>query len=162
MSYRQSNETKTESRSYTKSPWLSKDREKDEMIDKYIKNFKTISTIYIESLRGNWDCDLWRYVHAVAEIQAQMILQFKNIAWSSMITFEKTPDDTEVYRFLSDQRRQASMGFIDVSIPTNHMNIWKKNAELRAKTTAIASPPKPFSQPIKTTLDEEIERRHSQ
>lgn len=105
-----------------------------QLIGDYIQNFISVSPTYAQAIREDWDIDLWRYVHAVADVQAQMIVGEKRVGWDGVAIFgaRATITDEMLKAFLGSQRRQANIGIIEVAIPTSCMQDWKAYAKWKS------------------------------
>lgn len=112
-----------------KYPWEIREDSKNKLVADYLAWFKNTSQICREAVAGKWDFELLNYVIAVAEIQAQMILNFPHIGWQSPVIFGYgTAITKEMHSsFFAEQRRIAAFGDIDVAIPTGRIENWKRN-----------------------------------
>lgn len=107
-------------------PWEVRKRKSKRLVGEYMQRFYT-SPIYVEAQVGGYDLNLVRYVHAVADVQAQMIVaDDKPFGWDGVaICGFNNISDKDFYRFMCRQKTQADNGFIDVAIPTARINDFK-------------------------------------
>lgn len=111
-------------------PWDIRKAEIKKLVGEYMQRFYT-SPIYVEAQVGGYDIQLVRYVHAVADVQAQMITSDdKPFGWDGVaICGFNRISDKDFYKFMCRQKQQASNGFIDVAIPTARLNDFKLMAQ---------------------------------
>lgn len=104
---------------------VEKNKKAKQMVSDYVKNF-TSSSLWLEAEREAWSLPLWRYVHAVASTQSQMI-EGVAVGWNKadIMGINYPLSDQELYSWMERQKQQAIMGYIDVMIPTGKINEWK-------------------------------------
>lgn len=97
------------------------------MVDRYIADYKT-RAIWLQASREGWQMELWRYVNAVATIQAQMICK-QTVGWNKADIFgiNYQLSDEEIHHFFESQKAQAEAGFISVSDPASRIEEWRKH-----------------------------------
>jgi hypothetical protein len=154
--------------------WQITDAKREDAVAEYMKNFMEASTIYRQAIEDGWSSDLYRYIHGVAMVQAQMIYPQtgqEGISWSSVdiLGFKFTDEDRK--SFFAEQKRIADRGNIDVGLPTSRLEHFKQIAEwARSKFTAdrkdLKVPESPKAKigaheapAPKTNLDLEIDRQ---
>jgi hypothetical protein len=114
------------------NPWEEREKNRAEAVSQYVSSFMSRSMLYSQAKSEGWDIALMRYVRAVASTQAQILYPGNSgTGYDAQVIFDKRPTKEQVYRFLSDQRLQANMGFIDVGIPTGMVEAWKADAAYR-------------------------------
>lgn len=133
------------------------------LVENYLSEFMTVSTIWVEATREGWDHYLREFLYAVADVQAQMIIGEKNIGWNGPKIFGAQLDDAVIKNFMADQNKQALAGYIDVAIPVGRIADWKAEIAWKASQAkgTIKKPQAPLqSAPkAKSPLDLEIERQ---
>lgn len=127
MSYKAKIQTAVTDNPPQPNEWELRDKQIYQMAKAYLESFK-FGMLWRQAEQGNWDIHLWRYVHAVASIQAEVITGAK-VGFNSGILwgFTKIPDERAVREYMDEQRRLCADGRIDVRIPSERIEEFKKN-----------------------------------
>lgn len=115
-------------------PWKPYREEKitrAKLIADYLRQFET-SGLHAEARSAGWSASLIRYVQAVAEVQAQLIVRGGGVGFSSAVIFAHISKsdgrgyDQIVADFWKEQRRISYLGYIDVQIPIEAIDEWRR------------------------------------
>lgn len=120
-----------DSRSFSKNPYQESDKNRQKLIAEYLVKFKA-SSLWFQAASEGWGLELWRYVYAVADVQAQMVLGMKNIGWSLIdifgVNYQLTTDGEKAVWFKTQREQSGYLG-IDVAVPAGRISEWKADAE---------------------------------
>ena len=112
--------------------WELDDKEHKRLVGDYLRNRIKNSQLWYQAIDGGWSTSLYRYVYSVADIQAQRMLGIKNIGYSTVEIFGAGAkiDEGKIKSFLDRQCAIADGGIIDVAIPTERIESWKKQGKM--------------------------------
>lgn len=116
-------------------PWVQVQKQVDKLVDDYLAQYKNISQLWRDAVRERWELDLERYIRAVAEIQAAMIVGQKNYGWKGpeILGINTIITSADKHHFFQEQKRIAAGGSIDVGIPTNRVDDWRRGMVWQAQ-----------------------------
>lgn len=117
--------------------WELLDKQHEKMVSDYMARYRETSTVWLQAVKEGWDLPLWRHVYAVADVQAQLILDMKNLGWNGwdiFATHKITPEMKKA--FFGEMRWQAATGEIDVGVPTDVIEYCKRFTDLIRKRAA--------------------------
>ena len=105
-------------------PWEERAMAVRGMVREYLKLF-FLSPQGVQARREGWDHQLYRYVAAVAYIQAQYIHKCPSVGYEGAIIFDNTPTDGEELYLINSCKSQAERGMINVRVPADKIAQWK-------------------------------------
>lgn len=112
-------------------PWETRASNIKKRVDEYLKYFEGLQ-LYAQAQAGGWNAELWQYARSVAEVQSQLIEKSQNVSYSSAIIFgiarsANAEDKQKEREWWLEQRKQAETMMINVSIPSDKIEEWKRN-----------------------------------
>lgn len=136
-----------------KLPWNEAKIKRDQLIASWRSEFLQ-SAIYHMAEREGWSSRLYRYVSAIADIQAQIIYPINsgNIGWSHYAI----EGGREINQVIEAQRIIASSGHITTEIPTDLIEIWKAwtALEVHAESMQTTGMAKKYGVPLSDAIPE--------
>lgn len=136
--YKPKNQLSTVINHTSPNSWELQDAEIERLVKEYMQGVK-YRPMYADSIREGWDWYLWSYIRHVAEIQAQMITGAK-VGFDSMLLFGKTVERKTASQWLDEQRGYCASGIIDVHIPAERVDAWKRLLTIKMTQNGNLSP----------------------
>lgn len=140
------------------NPAQLKDEERSKLVNDYCQKFDK-DYLMQQAQTGGWWWPLWEYVRAVANVQAQMIVPCPHgmIGYNggALFGWGSIPND-EFYRrkaaLFGECRKQAGMGAINVTVPDEHIEQWKRYVTTQEGASLLYELPNEITGHMKTSL----------